>query len=628
MTTVSEFVIQRIKDWGVSRVFGFPGDGIGEFDGALGKTERDGTGIEYVRPTHEEICSLMATAHAKFTGEVGVCVATSSPGAFHMINGLYDAQMDNQPVVAIVGQQGLASIGTFTQQTSDLERVFADVACYVETVTTPEQVQAVVDTAFRTAILRKQPAVVILPHDVQGMKFDGPPVAHWVSRSSGAAPSTRIVPEASVVRRMADIINAGEKVTFLVGAGAQGSTDVVLEAAKRAGAGIITALRGKDVISADVPFHTQQVGLLGSLPSLHQIQRCDTIVLLGTNYPYGEYLPKDGQARGVQVDLKPESMGIRYPTELNVWGDVGATLEAVLPLLTQKTDLSWQEGIADEMRGWEDEMRKQAEIVYDDGVNPRRVIQAVNDHLPEGVTVTADAGTTADWYGHHIRLKRGMRGDMSGRLATMLAAMPYAVAAKFARPDRPVVCTIGDGAFQMLGMNELITVKKYQKQWANKQFVVVIMHNDDLGQVSWEMRTEDGNPMWRGSQDVETMDYAGYAELLGFRGIQVHSDDEVEAAVTAAFAFDGLTVIDAYVSRNVPPLPPHITAEYAINTAKALLKGDPVELDVVKDTAQAFASETLDRVKGALHLGGDRHDDTRHDDTKHDDTKHVGTDEK
>ncbi|WP_065961320.1 thiamine pyrophosphate-requiring protein [Curtobacterium sp. UCD-KPL2560] len=598
--TVSDFVIDRIKAWGVSRVFGYPGDGIGAFDGALGKADGSERALEYVRPTHEEIAALMATAHAKFTGEVGVCVATSSPGAFHLLNGLYDAQMDNQPVVAIVGQQGLASMGSFTQQESNLERVFADVACYVETVATPDAVGVVVDTAFRTAMLRKQPAVVVLPHDVQAMAYEAPAAEHWVSRSSDVAPSTRITPPQDEIARFAEILNAGERITFLVGAGARGATDLVLAAAEKTGAGIITALRGKDVVPSDVPYHTQQVGLLGSRPSLTQIKECDTIVLLGTNYPYGEYLPASGQARGVQVDIRPEMMGLRYPTELNLWGDVGSTLEAVLPLLHGDPDTAWQDKLAGEMREWEAEMDRQAEVHYSDGVNPRRVIRAVNERLPEGVTVTCDAGTTADWYGHHIRLRRGMHGDMSGRLATMLAAMPYAVTAKFSFPDAPAVCTIGDGAFQMLGMNELITVKKYMAQWPNQQLVIVVVHNDDLGQVSWEMRTEDGNPMWSGSQDVESMDYAGYAELLGFTGIAVRSDDEVDAAVERAFANPGVTLIDAYVSRNVPPLPPHITAEYAINTAKSLLKGDPQELGVVKDSAKAMAAEAVERVKGAL----------------------------
>ncbi|MBI5162257.1 MAG: thiamine pyrophosphate-requiring protein, partial [Micrococcales bacterium] len=288
-TTVSDVVIQRIREWGVTRVFGFPGDGVGALDGAFGRAERAGEGLEYIRPTHEEICALMATAHAKWTGEVGVCIATSSPGAFHLLNGLYDAQMDNQPVVAFVGQQGLAALGTFVQQESNLERVFADVACYVQTIVSPAQAQAVIDTAFRTARVRLQPAVIVLPHDVQAMAAVTPPVEHWVSRSSAVAAPTRITPPLDELRRAASIINAGERVTFLVGAGARGATDEVLRAAELAGAGIITALRGKDVVPPEVPHHTQQVGLLGSLPSLHQVQRCDTFVMLGSNYPYAEY---------------------------------------------------------------------------------------------------------------------------------------------------------------------------------------------------------------------------------------------------------------------------------------------------------------------------------------------------
>lgn len=608
MANVSDFVIQRIKEWGVTRVFGFPGDGIGEFDGALGHAERDGEGLEYIRPTHEEICALMATAHAKFTGETGVCIATSSPGAFHLLNGLYDAAMDNQPVVAIIGQQGLAAFGTFVQQESNLERIFADVACYVQTVVTPDQAQVVVDTAFRSARLHLAPAVIILPHDVQGMKIEDLKPENWVSRSSGVAASSAIRPPAVEIARAAAIINAGSKVTFLVGAGATGATDEVIEAATKAGAGIITALRGKDVVPSEIPFHTQQVGLLGSLPSLHQMSGCDTLVMLGTNYPYGQFMPETGQARGIQVDLKPEQLGLRYPTEVNLWGDVKATLAELIPLLDAKTDLSWQDKIAREMRDWEDEMEKQAMLSYEDGANPRRVIHELNKRLPENAIVTADAGTTADWYGHHIRLRRGMRGDLSGRLATMLAAMPYAVAAKFAYSDRTVICTIGDGAFQMLGMNELITVKKYLKRWKNPQLIVVVMHNNDLSQVSWEMRTEDGNPLWEGSQNVESVDYAGWAQLLGFKGITVTSDDEAGAAWDEAFAHQGVTLIDAHVSKNVPPLPPHITREYAINTAKSLLKGDPAQLSVIRDSAEALASEGLQRVKGALHLGDGQND--------------------
>lgn len=611
MATVSDFVIQRVRDWGVSRIFAFPGDGIGAFDGALEKAQRAEAGLKYVRPTHEEICSLMATAHAKFTGEVGVCVATSSPGAFHMLNGLYDAQMDNQPVVAIVGQQGLNALGTFTQQESNLERTLADVAVYVQTIVSPEQAQAVVDTAFRTAKVRLGPAVIIFPHDVQGMKMPELSPQNWVSRSSAVAPSISIVPPQSEIEKAAAIINAGSKVTFIVGHGANGATDEVLRAAELCGAGLITALRAKQVIPSDVPHHSQQLGLLGSLPSVHQMSNCDTLVFLGTNYPYSQFLPKSGQARAIQIDLKPEQMGLRYPTELNLWGDVRATLAALIPHLDSKTDLSWQDTVAEEMLEWEREMEAQAMLSYEDGVNPRRVYHELNKRLPPRAIVTADAGSTADWYGHHIRLRHGMLGDLSGRLASMLAAMPYATAAKFAYPDRSVVCTIGDGAFQMLGMNELITIKKYLQEWENPQLIIMVLHNNDLTQVSWEMRTEDANPVWSTSQDIQSVDYAGWAELLGFSGIRVKTDGEVAGAWDTAFAHQGVTVIDAYTSKNVPPLPPHITLEFAKHTAEALLKRDPDGVDVVRDSAKALLTEGMERVKGKLHIGQD-HDEDEH----------------
>ncbi len=609
MANVSDFIIQRIREWGVTRVFAFPGDGIGEFDGALGAAQREGDGLDYIRPTHEEICSLMATAHAKFTGEVGVCIATSSPGAFHMLNGLYDAKSDNQPVVAIVGQQAISSLGTFEQQEDNLERTMEDVAVYVQTIVTPQQAQAVVDTAFRTALVRLGPAVIVLPHDVQGMDMPKLKPANGVSRSSSVAPSISIVPPQAEIEKAAEIINAGNKVTFLVGHGSNGATDEVLAAAKLCGAGIITALRAKQVVPSDVAFHTQQLGLLGTRPSQHQMDDCDTLVLLGTNYPYSQFLPKTGQARAIQVDLKPEQMGLRYPTELNIWGDVKQTLLALIPHLHQKTDLSWQDRVAKGMVEWENEMQAQAMLNYSDGVNPRRVYHELNQRLPAKAIVTCDAGSTADWYGHHIRLRDGMMGDLSGRLASMAAAMPYATAAKFAHSDRCVVCTIGDGAFQMLGMNELITVKKYLSKWDNPQFIVMVLHNNDLTQVSWEMRTEDANPVWPVSQDVESVDYAGWAELLGFKGIRVTSDDDVAAAWDAAFAHQGVTLIDAYTSKNVPPLPPKITMEFAKNTAKALLHGDPDEVDVVRDSAKAVASEGIERIKGKLNIG--QHDDER-----------------
>lgn len=600
--TVSDFIIKRLIDWGVTRIFGFPGDGIGAFDGALGRADREDLPLRYIRPTHEEICSLMATAHAKFTGEVGVCVATSSPGAFHMLNGLYDAQMDNQPVVAIVGQQGLCSLGSGVQQENNLERTFSDVAAYVQTIVAPMQAQVVVDRAFRIAKTRLQPTVIILPHDVQAMKMEEPDKEHWVARSGIGAPSTAITPPMDDIKRAAAILNGGKKVTLFVGHGANGATDEVLEVAKKTGAGIITALRGKQVIPSDVPYHTQHLGLLGTMASLNMMKHCDTLLMLGTNYPYSQFLPESGQARGIQVDLNPGHMSLRYPMELNLWGDVKSTLQALMPHLEQQEDLSWQEGVAKDMQDWERIMVELAHVEADP-INPRLVYFELNKRLPQNAIITCDAGSTADWYGHHIRLRRGMMGDLSGRLATMLAAMPYAVAAKFAYSDRPVICTIGDGAFQMLGMNELITIKKYINEWENKQFIIMVLHNNDLTQVSWEMRTEDGNPRWKGSQDVETMDYAAYAEVLGFKGIKVTDPAQVGPAWDQAFAHQGVTLLDFYTDKNVPPLPPHIAFEYAKHTAEALLKGDPNEWGVIKESSKSLFAEGVQKVENLLHIG-------------------------
>lgn len=596
MTTVSDFVIDRLIAWDLHRFYGFPGDGIGGFDGALGRAERDGKDFVYIRPTHEEEAALMATAHAKFTGEVGVCIATSGPGAAHLLNGLYDARCDNQPVVAVVGQQARVATGTDFQQELNLERTFADVAVFVQTVLTAQHAPLVVDKAVRLAAARRGPAVIILPSDVQELEMEEPEVAHGVSRSGIGYASTHFAPDEDALRAAAEVLNAGDKVAMLVGAGARGAREEVLAVAERLGAGVVTALLGKDVVPADVPFHTQQLGLLGSRPSYDMMQDCDTLLLVGTNFPYAEFLPPTGQARAVQIDTDPGHLGIRYPTEVNLWGDAGATLAGLLPHLRQTEDLSWQESIAVGMREWVQETTRVA-MADADPVNPRRVFHSLNERLPERAIVTADAGSTADWYGHHIHLRGEQMGNLSGRLATMLAAMPYAMAGKFAYPDRPVVCTIGDGAFQMLGMNGLVTVKRHWREWANPTFVVLVLHNDDLNQVSWEMR-EVGDPRWDTAQLVESMDYAGYARSLGLEGIRVERPDEVDDAWERAFAADRPVLIDAIVDRNVPPLPAHITLDQAKGLAQALVSGDPEGRRVAIEGARAMAAELFARTRG------------------------------
>ena len=601
MYTVSDFVIDRLIEWDLHRWYGYPGDGIGGFDGALGRAEDDGKDFRYIRPTHEEMAALMATAHAKFTGQIGVCVSTSGPGAVHMLNGLYDAKCDNQPVVAIVGQQARVAMGSDFQQELNMERLFGDVADYVKTVTTPMQAQLVVDRAVRIAEAHRAPTVVILPADVQDLEMEEPTVEHFVSRTGVGHASTRISPPEDELARAAAVLNAGSKVAMLVGQGALHATDEVIAVAERLGAGVITALLGKAAVPGDVPYHTQQLGLLGSKPSWDMIQDCDTLLMVGSNFPYGEFMPPKGQARGVQIDLLPRHLSLRYPMEVNLWGDSKSTLSALLPHLSQTDDLSWQEGIADSMRTW-DEVVEHAASVEADPINPRLVFHHLNAKLPSNAIVTADAGSTADWYGHHIKLGRNQMGNLSGSLATMIGAMPYAIAAKFAFPDRPVVCTIGDGAFQMLGMNGLITVKRHWQEWQDPRFVVLVLHNDDLNQVSWEMR-EAGDPRWDTAQLVENVDYAAYAESLGLAALRIDDPAEVERGWERAFAMERPVVLDVLTDKNVPPLPAHVTFEQAKNVAASVLRGDPDARRIVGNSARAVASRLFTRA-GNL-VGGD-----------------------
>ena len=596
--TVSDFVIDRLIEWDLHRFFGFPGDGIGGFDGALDRAQKAEKDFRYIRPTHEEIAAFMACAHAKFTGEPGVCIATSGPGATHLLTGLYDAKMDNQPVVAIVGQQGRVSLGSDAQQELNLERVFADVAGFVQTVTTPAHAQMVVDRAVRVARSQRCPTVVILPADVQNLTMEEPPLEHWVSRTGVGHSSTELTPPLDELRRAAEVLNSGQKVAMLVGEGARGATDEVLAVADALGAGIITALLGKDVVPGDVAHHTQQLGLLGSKPSYTMMNECDTLLMIGSNYPYAEFLPETGQARGVQIDLAPRNLSLRYPMEVALNGDSKATLTALLPLLDHKQDRSWQEGVVDQMKNWDAALEKVA-MAKADPINPRYVYHALNERLPERAIVTADAGSTADWYGHHIRLRRGMNGNLSGMLASMLASMPYALSAKFAHPDRPVICTIGDGAFQMLGMNELFTVKRHWQEWDDPRFVVMVLNNSDLNQVSWEMR-EAGDPRYDTSQLLESIDYAAYGELLGLRGITVSTPDEVGPAWDEALSADRPVVMDVRTDPNVPPLPAHVSFEEAKGMLEALAKGDPAEVAVIRNSARAVAAQLFGEAKSAL----------------------------
>ncbi|MCW5626799.1 MAG: thiamine pyrophosphate-requiring protein, partial [Burkholderiales bacterium] len=490
--TVSDFLVDRLSQWGVRRIYGYSGDGINGVIGALGRAPEK---IEFIQARHEELAAFMACGHAKFTGEVGVCLATSGPGAVHLLNGLYDAKLDHQPVVAIVGQQRRAALGGDYQQEVDLVSLFKDVAHeFVHMATTAEQIRHLVDRAMRTARDRRTVTCLILPNDVQELPaISVPPHEHGTLHSGIGHTGWAITPPESELLRAAAVLNAGERVAMLVGAGALHATDEILEVADLLGAGIATALLGKAAVPDDLPFVTGCIGLLGTKPSSEMMEKCDTLLMVGSSFPYAEYLPKEGQARGVQIDLESTRLNLRYPMEVGLAGDSRSTLRALLPLLRPKHDRSWRDDIESNVARWWQVLEARA-MNDADPVNPQRVFWELSPRLPDRCVVTCDSGTSANWYARDVRLRRGMMASLSGGLATMGPAIPYAIAAKYAHPERPVVALVGDGAMQMLGINGLITISRAWRDWSNPQLIVMVLNNGDLNLVTWEQRATNGFP--------------------------------------------------------------------------------------------------------------------------------------
>jgi len=581
-TTVGDFLVSRLIEWGVTRVYGYPGDGI---NGILGALDRASDRIRFIQVRHEEMAAFMACAHAKFTGEIGVCLATSGPGAIHLLNGLYDAQMDHQPVVAIVGQSARSAIGGNYQQEVDLHSLFKDVAReYVHVASVPEQFPHLIDRAVRIALAERTVTCVIVPGDLQQMEaVKQPPHVHGTVHSSPGITQPRIIPRDEDLRRAAEVLNAGSKVAMLVGAGALGATDEVLEVAEVLGAGIANALLGKASVPDDYPFVTGAIGLLGTRASYDMMTGCDTLLMVGSSFPYSEFLPSTGQARGVQIDIDARMIGIRYPMEVNLVGDSAETLRALLPLLQRKSDRRWRETIERNVSAWWHLLEGRA-MTAANPVNPQRVFWELSSRLPDECILSADSGTTASWYARDLKFRRGMMGSLSGGLATMGPAVPYAVAAKFCYPDRVAIALAGDGAMQMNGINELITIAKYWREWSDPRLIVLVLNNGDLNMVTWEERVLAGDRKFDASQDVPGFDYAGYARMLGLGGIRVDSPDAVGRAWDMAFESDRPFVIDAITDPNVPPLPPHITLEQAKSFASSLLKGDAETLGLLKQT--------------------------------------------
>jgi pyruvate dehydrogenase (quinone) len=590
--TVGDQLLGRLAgEWGVKRIYGYPGDGI---NGVMGAFERDGPRPEFVQVRHEEMAAFMACAHAKFTGELGVCMATSGPGAIHLLTGLYDAKLDHQPVVAIVGQQARAGLGGNYQQEIDLVTLFKDVAHeYVQMATEPEQIRHLIDRAARIALAERTVTCVILPNDLQEEEaVEVPPRKHGTVHSGPGWEPPEVVPASGQLARAAEILNSGEKVAMLIGAGTLGAHEEVTAVADALGAGVAKALLGKAALADDLPWVTGSIGLLGTKASWDLMQECDTLLMVGSSFPYSEFLPEEGQARGVQIDIDGRMLGIRYPMELNLVGDAKRTLRELLPLLDRKEDRSWREGVEKNVGEWWQTIDARAQQPGEP-INPQLVFSELSPRLPDGAILSSDSGSAANWYARDVKLRPGMRASLSGTLATMGCGVPYAIAAKFAHPDKPVIALVGDGAMQMNGMSELITIAKYHEQWPDQRLVVMVLNNRDLNQVTWEQRAMNGDPKFEGSQSLPDVPYARFAEMIGLKGIRVEQPERVGPAWEEALAADRPTVLDIVVDPEVPPLPPHISLEQAKAFASAVLGGDPASRRLITQSLRQKVAEAL-----------------------------------
>jgi len=588
----ADFLLERLAENGVKRIYGYPGDGINAIIGALERHKE----IKFVQVRHEEQAAFMACAHAKWTGEVGVCLATSGPGAIHLLNGLYDAKLDHKPVLAIVGQQSRMGLGGNYQQEVDLVSLFKDVAHeYVQMAYEATQIRHLVDRAHRIALDQRTVTALIIPNDLaEEPAKEEPPREHGAVVSAPGYARPRVIPSEGQLQQAADILNGGEKVAMLVGQGALGASDEVLQVAETLGAGVAKALLGKTVLRDDLSFVTGSIGLLGTKPSWTLMNECDTLLMVGSSFPYSEWLPKPGQARGVQIDIDGRMLSIRYPMECPLVGDAKETLQALLPLLQRKEDRGWREQLEEEIQEWWRLLEERA-MQEADPINPQRLFWELNEHLPEDAIVSADSGSAANWYARDVKLGPTHMASLSGTLATMGPGVPYAIAAKFCHPNRVAVALVGDGAMQMNGMAELITAQKYYNEWADPRLVVLVLNNRDLNQVTWEQRALQGDPMNPMTQRIPDVRYGDFAELIGLRGVRIEQPEDIGGAWRQAFEADRPFVIDAVCDPNVPPLPPHIRTDQARALMKALRKGDPEARGVI---TQSFKEKILEFLPG------------------------------
>ncbi|MFF2375280.1 thiamine pyrophosphate-requiring protein [Streptomyces xiamenensis] len=592
---VADFLLRRLREWDVEHVFGYAGDGINGLLAAWGRAADDPM---FVQARHEEMAAFEAVGYAKYSGRLGVCVATSGPGAIHLLNGLYDAKLDHVPVVAVIGQTNRSAMGGSYQQEVDLANLFKDVASdFLETVTVPEQLPNVLDRAIRTAYGRRTVTAVIVPADVQELEYEAPSHAFKMVPSSLGLGRSAPVPAREDLERAAAVLNAGERVAVLVGQGAAGARAEVEQAAEVLSAGVAKALLGKDVLSDELPYVTGAIGLLGTRPSYELMQECDTLLTIGSSFPYAQFLPEFGQARAVQIEIDPHMAGMRYPYEVNLIGDAATALRELLPLLEPKKHGKWRKDLERDVARWWEVMDRRA-ATEADPVNPEYVAAALSPLLPDDVMLAADSGSAANWYARHLRLRPGMRGSLSGTLATMGPGVPYLIGAKFAHPERPAIALVGDGAMQMNGMAELITAARYWRRWSDPRLIVGVFNNQDLNQVTWEMRSMSGAPQFEPSQHLPDVPYAEFARSIGLHGIRVDEPGGVESAWRQALAADRPCLLEFVTDPAVPPIPPHATWEQAQSTAEALLRGDSDRTNVVKRGIKQKVQEFLPDLKG------------------------------
>ncbi|MFL5329764.1 MAG: thiamine pyrophosphate-dependent enzyme [Gemmataceae bacterium] len=583
MATTADVMVDRLLAWGVDTIFGFPGDGVNGIFEAL-RTRQDK--IRLIQVRHEEAAAFAACGYAKYTGRLGVCLATSGPGGIHLLNGLYDAKYDGQPVLAITGHTFHDLSGTQQQQDLDLVKVFTDVAAYNERVMGPSHLVNVVDEAIRTSLSRRTVTHITIPKDIQDQPAnDRNRTAENIPQHSGVVfGDGALLPTSEQLRQAADIINRGSKVAILAGRGCLGAAAQLEQLAEVVGGPIMKALLGKAVIPDDSPYTTGGIGLLGTAPSQDAMRACDTLIIVGSNFPYLEFYPKAEQARCIQIDIDGSRIGLRYPTELGLVGDCGRVLTALLPLLERKTDRSFLESAQKDKRDW-DQLMDQRGSRTDLPMKPQVVPHTLNQFLTDDAIIAVDCGTVTLWTARHIRIRAGMMFSASGLLATMANALPYAIGAAIAYPGRQVVAIVGDGGLTML-MGELATVAKYRLP-----VKVVVMKNNSLGQIKWEQIAFNGNPEF--GVELQPIDFAMVAQACGIAGFTVIEPAQLETVLHEAFATDGPALVEAVVDANEPPMPGHATMRQAWHFAEAMLRGDVQRSDIIKNVLKEKVRELV-----------------------------------